>query len=117
MVVNNFSKQYKLLCRFFKHIGLYKEFLDYQRYSYNFTVPFDTYNVLRDVGNTTITHWLKEKKKINVTPNIYVSFSLWLQAYYPELSRVLKNPIYSDTSCKIDCDKKRITLKIEKKRL
>lgn len=88
----DFSKGYKLLCRFFKEIGLYKEFLDYQR-TQRQTVPVNTENPFIALGNTSITSWLQTVKRIYVKHKLYETFKLWVRELYPKEYERYHSPI------------------------
>lgn len=121
MVADKHSEGYLLVCRFFKEIGLYREFLEYQRDAimirkgYNMPVPFDTVNPVKDLGNTTITHWMIVKKHITPYRNFIHSFKAWLQAFYPQKfdQWCPYDSIWLD-SCSINIKRKKITINYRK---
>lgn len=79
-----FSEGYKVLCRFFKEIGLYKEFIDFQRKE-TINIPVDTNNPVKALGNTSITYWIKKNKKIDFPYRLYEVFKLYLLELFPTL--------------------------------
>ncbi len=118
MAAKTFSDGYKLLCRFFKQIGFYHEFLEYQRNTkYYRTIPFDSSSIIVDFGCSSITHWFKHEKNIDFKIGLYYAFRKWLNVFYQE--KYGNNIIYphsnkDDDSCIIDRDKKTIKLKYVK---
>ena len=87
--VKTFSEGYKVICRFFKKIGLYREFLDYQ-YSkdslckYVIKIPTNTIDPIADFAKTSISYYLFFKKRICPTLHLYPYFIIFCQHFYPE---------------------------------
>ena len=117
MGVDKHSREYLIVCRFFKEIGLYREFLEYQRDAmitrkgYNMPVPFNTVNPVKDLGNTVITNWMAVKKGIKPYRNFIHSFKAWLRAFYPQKfdQWCPYDSIFED-SCSINIKRKKITI-------
>ena len=121
MDVNKHSEGYLLICRFFKEIGLYREFLEYQKnmmvfpHGYDKPVPFNTVNPVKDLGNTAITHWMMVKKNIKPYRNLIHSFKAWLRAFYPQkFDQWCPYDSIWDDGCSINIRRKKITIRYEK---
>jgi hypothetical protein len=118
MAAKTFSYGYKLLCRFFKQIGFYYEFLEYQRNTKYRTIPFDSSNIIDDFGCSSITFWFIHEKNINFKVSLYFAFQKWLFVFYQEeygASIVFTNNYFNDDRlCVIDKDKKTIKLEYTK---
>lgn len=84
-----FSKEYKCICRFFKEIGLYKEFLTYQREAnehVNFhceTVPCNTHKPYEALGHSAITSWIEKVKNVQFRYKLYDVFKVWVKEVKP----------------------------------
>ena len=117
MGAENICDEYKIIVRFFKEIGLYKEFKEYCHWcitcymgSYNFKT-WET-NPLKNFGGTQITYWLDSHKGIKLKDknfNLYDYFKAWLFTFYP---KYYSDPYpYKDALKTIDIEKR--TIKIE----
>lgn len=119
MDVDKFSPSYRLICRFFKEIGLYKEFLDYQRYatSWEGVIQTNATNAFRVFGNSSITNWIKKNKHIYPKRNFYESFKLWVNVFYPLRYDDFTRDYYvrepSEDGCLINKNGKKITIEYE----
>ena len=81
------TEGYKLIVRFFKEIGLYNEFIAYNNSDKWYVSMFRPYeeDPLKNFGNTSITHWLKDNKGITVkSGNFFDYFKAWLYVFYPD---------------------------------
>lgn len=119
MAAKTFSDGYKLLCRFFKQIGFYHEFLEYQRNTKYRTIPFDSSNIIDDFGCSSISFWFMHEKNINFKVGLYYAFQKWLFVFYQEeygaVIRYHPTSYFNDDGlCVIDKDKKTIKLKYTK---
>ena len=114
--------EYKIIVRFFKEIGLYKEFKEYCHWcnkcymgSYNFKT-WET-NPLKNFGGTQITYWLDGNKGIKLKDskfNLYDYFKAWLFAFYPNYYSDSGQP-YKDALKTIDIEKRTIKIEFIKK--
>lgn len=118
MAAKTFSDGYKLLCRFFKLIGFYKEFLDYQKNTKYRTIPFDSSNIIDDFGCSSLSFWFRYEKKIDFKIGLFHAFQIWLFVFYQEeygASIIYPASYFKyDGSCVIDKDKKTIKLEYTK---
>ena len=121
MAADKHSEGYLLVCRFFKEIGLYREFLEYQKCvmncpkRYDRPVPFNTENPVKDLGNTRITHWMMVKKDIRPYRNFIHSFKLWLHVFYPQkFDQWCPYDSLMSDACSINISRKKITIRYEK---
>jgi hypothetical protein len=118
MAAKTFSDGYKLLCRFFKQIGFYKEFLEYQRNTKYRTIPFNSSKIIDDLGCSSITHWFRHEKNIDFKIGLFYAFQKWLYVFYEEeYGAYIFYPasfFKDDGSCVIDKDKKTIKLEYTK---
>jgi hypothetical protein len=119
MGVKNISDEYKIIVRFFKEIGLYKEFKEYCHWCITCYVDgyynFKTWETrpLKNFGSTQITHWLESEKGIKLKGggfNLYDYFKAWLFTFYPNYYDVSIEP-YKDALKTINKEKR--TIKIE----
>jgi len=84
-----YSRAYRIICRFFKELGLYKEFVEYQRgethvgYTCN-SIPTDTITPVRAFGRTNLTLWFEDAKGIIIKPSLYEIFKVWIEEFYPK---------------------------------
>ena len=122
MGASKYSEGYMLVCRFFKEIKLYREFIEYQMECYNgdfdySPLPRYTNNPIKDLGNTGISYWMKVKKNKTPYRNFIRSFEAWLKAFYPhkfkEWCPYSPYSIYED-ACSINIRRKKITIRYEK---
>ena len=91
MGAENICDEYKIIVRFFKEIGLYREFKEYchwcitcYRGGYNFKT-WET-NPLKNFGGTQITYWLESHKGIKLKDknfNLFDYFKAWIFMFYP----------------------------------
>ena len=88
-----FSKGYRVIVRFFKEIGLYYYFLEYQRGGYKSLFSnslFDAYTTdpIRTFAKTGITYYIRGKGgKLGKLPNnetLFYPFIYFLECFYPE---------------------------------
>ena len=78
---------YKLIVRFFKEVGFYKEFLGYCKDPKRIHANFYDYeeDPLKNFGSTSISNWIEQTKGIRFTNgNLYDHFRAWLFVFYPE---------------------------------
>ena len=123
-----YSKGYRVIVRFFKEIGLYHYFLEYQRGGYKCTLSSclfdkDTTDPIRTFARTCITFYIREKGgKLGRLPNnetLFHPFIYFLERFYPEFYHSTSYSIryYKDIRkkgeipyCAIDIEKKKITI-------
>lgn len=121
MGAENICDEYKIIVRFFKEIGLYKEFKEYCHWcdkcymgSYNFKT-WET-NPLKNFGGTQITYWLDSHKGIKLKDknfNLYDYFKAWIFTFYPTY---YSEPYpYKDALKTIDIEKRTIKIEFIKK--
>ena len=118
MGAENICDEYKIIVRFFKEIGLYREFKEYCHWCntcYRGGCNFRTYkmNPLENFGCTQITYWLDGNKGIKLKDskfNLYDYFKAWLFVFYPNYYGNNGKP-YEDALKTIDIEKR--TIKIE----
>lgn len=84
-----YSKGYQVIVRFFKEIGLLKEFILYQTTSSDgYTkVRTDTVDPIGSFGVTGITNWLgtNQNKKIFIdSTTLFYPFISFVETFYPE---------------------------------
>ena len=84
-----YSKGYQVIVRFFKEIGLLKEFILYQTTSSDgYTkVRTDTVDPIGSFGVTGITNWLgtNQNKKIFIdSTTLFYPFVSFVETFYPE---------------------------------
>ena len=120
MGASKYSDGYLLVCRFFKEIGLYHEFIEYQMECYNgdfnySPLPRYTNNPIKDLGSTGISYWMSVKKNKTPYRNFIYSFKAWLRAFYPQRfdQWCPYDSIYED-ACSINIRRKKITIRYEK---
>jgi hypothetical protein len=108
------TKEYKIIVRFFKEIGLYKEFKDYNNEEDTVKFHVDATDAITEFGKTSISHWLRRTRGIIVIGgNLYDYFKAWLYAFYPDLYPYL---VYYNTPSEYflkRVDKKKKIIKIE----
>lgn len=112
-----YSKAYRIICRFFKELGLYKEFVEYQQgethvgYPCN-SIPTDTITPVRAFGRTSLTSWFEDAKGIIIKPSLYEIFKMWIAEFYPEHidHSVFYNPLF-EKEYVLDMPRKKIKLK------
>lgn len=86
-----YSKGYKIICRFFKEIKLYKEFTTYQRDGEKYAsfkctkIPFDTNDCFGSFGKTCITAWIEHVKKVEFEVSLLSMFRVWVKYNYPHI--------------------------------
>ena len=121
MGAENICDEYKIIVRFFKEIGLYKEFKEYCHWCnklYSGAYSFKTWetNPIRNFGGTQITYWLGREKGIklkNKTLNLYDYFKAWIFTFYPNY---YSDPYpYKDALKTIDIEKRTIKIEFIKK--
>lgn len=122
MDVEYISDGYKIIVRFFKEIGLYREFKEYCHWCN--MCKMDTYNFktykrdpLSNFGDTQITRWLKDKRNIELKDknfNLYDYFKAWIFTFYPNYFSVSGYP-YENTLKTINKEKKNNKNRIYKK--
>lgn len=113
-MTHNFSREYKLICRFFKEAGLYKEFLEYQKCdidSYH-KIAIDTKEPVRELGESSITHFIEEKYSVRYLDKFYDVFKIWLNEFYRDS---YPNLWLSNIKSHVDVNKRRVYLRKEKK--
>lgn len=115
--------EYKIIVRFFKEIGLYKEFKEYCHWSITCYVggyyDFKTWetNPLKNFGFTQITYWLNCHKGIKLKGsrfNLYDYFKAWLFTFYPNYYGDSGQP-YKDALKTINKEKRTIKIEFIKK--
>lgn len=86
-----YSKGYKIICRFFKEIKLYKEFTTYQsdgekyvRFKYA-KIPFDTNDCFGSFGKSCITAWMEHTKNVTFDVSLLEMFKIWVKYNYPHI--------------------------------
>lgn len=83
-----FSKEYKVICRFFKEIGLYHEFIIYQKEAnkhFKFhcqTIPCNTHNLYEDFASSSITIWIEKVYGVTIMYSLYEVFIIWVREVY-----------------------------------
>lgn len=87
--VKTFSEGYKVICRFFKKIGFYREFLDYQYSKGSFfdfinKIPTNTTDPIAAFAKSSISYYLIFKKRARPTFRLYPYFIIFCQHFYPE---------------------------------
>ena len=102
-----FSEGYRILCRFFKEVKLYHEFIEYQNAHDVKKIPINTENPVKSLGNTSITVWLEVHKKLFINSKIYEVFKL------SKLYDMYKTPPVYNAEAKID--KRGRTINLERK--
>lgn len=120
MDASKYSDGYLLVCRFFKEIGLYHEFIEYQKDSmiirkwYNKPLPQYTDNPVKDLGETSITNWMIAHKGIKPYRNFIHSFKAWIRAFYPQrFKQWCPYDSIWDDGCSINIKRKKITIRYE----
>lgn len=108
-----FSEGYRILCRFFKEVKLYHEFIEYQNAHDAKKIPINTKNPVKSLGNTSITNWFEVHKKLFIKSKIYEVFKLWLMELNPKLYDMYETPPVYNAEAKID--KRGRTIKLERK--
>lgn len=83
----NTSFEFRVVCKFFKKIGYFKKFIEYQennqRKYYN-KIPAKTKNPLGDFGRTSLTSFIDNDTYLRGT-TLFELFRYWLTAYHPQL--------------------------------
>lgn len=123
-----FSKGYHVIVRFFKEIGLYHYFLEYQRGGYKGILSnclFDkgTTDPIRTFARTGITFYIRGKGgklgKLPYNETLFYPFIYFLECFYPEFYHSTSYNIsyYKDIRkkgeipcCAIDIERKKITI-------
>jgi len=83
-----FSKEYKVICRFFKEIGLYHEFIIYQKEANKYvnfncrTIPCNTHNIYEDFAHSRITTWIEMVYGVTIKGSLYEVFNTWVREVY-----------------------------------
>jgi hypothetical protein len=122
MDVEYISDGYKIIVRFFKEIGLYREFKEYCHWCNK--CKMDTYNFktykqapLSNFGSTKITRWLKNERNIELKDknlNLYEYFKAWIFTFYPNYYDVNVQP-YKNALKTINKEKRTIKIEFIKK--
>lgn len=122
MGAENICDEYKIIVRFFKEIGLYKEFKEHCHWciisnmrAYNFKT-WKT-NPLMNFGSTQITYWLDGNKGIKLKDsklNLYDYFEAWLFVFYPNYYTSGVKPCKNALKT-IDIEKRTIKIEFIKK--
>ena len=114
-------KGYKVFCAFFKMAGLFKEFQEYQRSQYaSIKFKIDTTDPIYDFGKTQITNWLRNRKKINLEPNLFHPFVDFVREFYPQFKESSQSNLdfhdhfFIDAKKTWEVDKKKGIVNIEK---
>lgn len=124
MGAENICDEYKIIVRFFKEIGLYKEFKEYCHWCdkcyVGGTYSFKTWEMspLRNFGGTQITFWLEGHKDIklkNNRLNLFDYFKAWLFVFYPNYYDIGVQP-HKDALQTIDKEKRTIKIEFIKKK-
>ena len=90
-MTKEYSKGYKIICRFFKEIKLYKEFTTYQRNGEKYVrfkctkIPFDTNDCFGSFGKTCITAWMEDVKNVTFEVSLLEMFRIWVKYNYPHI--------------------------------
>ena len=116
-----YSIGYQALCRFFKEIGFYHEFINYQKDGEKYVdfkcakIPFDTENVVKSLGKTSITSWMECTKSLRFRYTLHVLFIVWLKEIYNQPSIFDKD--YDDMYLRIDGQSIHAIVDYNKKRI
>ena len=117
--MEKYSEGYRLLCRFFKEIRLYNEFIEYQKtHMDRGHISPTTDNILRSLGETQFSHWIKYVKGKSVSANFFFIFRYWLMKFHPKFIQGDYSPMpeegwypsYFGSPCNLDVEGKKITI-------
>ena len=122
-----FSKGYRVIAQFFKEIGLYYYFLEYQRGGYksmsSSCFDKDTTDPIRTFSQTSISFYIRGKGdklgKLPYNETLFYPFIYFLECFYPEFYHSTSyNICYYENirkkgeipCCAIDIERKKITI-------
>ena len=121
-----YSEGYRIITQFFKCIGLYNDFLEYQRDSSDLYMRFNVKakDPIKDFGDTSISRYLRSKKHKTIylpesCHTLYYVFIYFVKTFYPSVFDNTNDLMltwqdyyegYNRVPCIIDREKKTIKL-------